>query len=290
MLLSGCCGDSKRAYRDNSNDVVVANNKSTKARNTNIYTQKQDSYPNPRHVPNLQLIKEPEPRYEPKSRCGNPKQYTVFNKTYKVLNSSLGYKEKGYASWYGTKFHGFRTSSGETYDMYAMTAAHKTLPLPTYARVTNLANKRSVIVKINDRGPFCDGRIVDLSYTAASKLGILAGGVGQVEVVAINPKEFKSKPASPTREPNVQLASNNSLQLGAFTVQQNAKNLANKLENLLAKHYGPNQKNYTVNIVKHDLQNQAKKNILYKVTVNSISQDVDLSKLKSILSNLQRND
>ena len=101
---------------------------------------------------------------EPKSRYGNPESYVVFGKRYYVKDSSKGYVETGIASWYGTKFHGRRTSSGETYDMYAMTAAHKTLPLPTYVEVTNLNNGRSIIVKVNDRGRFHEIRIIDLSY------------------------------------------------------------------------------------------------------------------------------
>lgn len=128
------------------------------------------------------------PKVEPKSKYGNPKSYVVFGKRYHTLSSSKGYVEQGIASWYGTKFHGRRTSSGETYDMYAMTAAHKTLPLPTYARVTNKKNGRSIIVRINDRGPFHENRIIDLSYAAATKLGIVTKGTGLVEVRAIDPR------------------------------------------------------------------------------------------------------
>lgn len=128
------------------------------------------------------------PKVEPKSKYGNPKSYVVFGKRYYTLPFSKGYVEQGIASWYGTKFHGRRTSSGETYDMYAMTAAHKTLPLPTYARVTNKKNGRSIIVRINDRGPFHDNRIIDLSYAAATRLGIVTMGTGLVEVRAIDPR------------------------------------------------------------------------------------------------------
>ena len=116
------------------------------------------------------------PKAEPKSKYGNPKSYVVFGQRYHTLPTAKGYVEQGIASWYGTKFHGRRTSSGETYDMYAMTAAHKTLPLPTYARVTNKKNGRSIIVRINDRGPFHENRIIDLSYAAATKLGIVTTG------------------------------------------------------------------------------------------------------------------
>lgn len=124
---------------------------------------------------------------EPYSKYGNPPSYEVNGKRYYTSKTSAGYIERGLASWYGTKFHGKRTSSGEAYDMYAMTAAHKTLPLPTYAEVTNLSNNKKVIVRINDRGPFHGDRIIDLSYTAALKLGIVGTGTGRVEVRALDP-------------------------------------------------------------------------------------------------------
>ena len=127
------------------------------------------------------------PKEEPKSRYGNPKSYVVFDKRYYVMESNKGFVEKGIASWYGTKFHGRRTSSGETYDMYAMTAAHKNLPLPTYVEVTNLKNGKKIIVKVNDRGPFHENRIIDLSYTAATKLDIVKNGTGLVEIRAVGP-------------------------------------------------------------------------------------------------------
>ncbi len=122
------------------------------------------------------------PRAEPRSRNGNPPFYEVFGKRYFVLSSSVGYRERGVASWYGPGFHQVRTSTGEAYDMYGMTAAHKTLPLPAYVRVTNLQNGRSVVVRVNDRGPFVGNRIIDLSYTAAAKLDMLRNGTAMVEV------------------------------------------------------------------------------------------------------------
>ena len=117
-------------------------------------------------------LKNPKPTYIPLSRYGNPTTYSIAGKTYKVLPQAEGYQAQGIASWYGTKFHQKRTSSGEIYDMYALTAAHKTLPLPSYVKVKNLNNGREAIVKVNDRGPFHANRIIDLSYAAASKLGI----------------------------------------------------------------------------------------------------------------------
>jgi rare lipoprotein A len=127
------------------------------------------------------------PRVEPRSRYGNPPFYDVFGKRYYVLSSSVGYWERGVASWYGPGFHKERTSTGEPYDMYGMTAAHKTLPLPAYVRVTNLENGRSVVVRVNDRGPFVGNRIIDLSYTAAAKLDMLRNGTAMVDVRAIDP-------------------------------------------------------------------------------------------------------
>ncbi|MBS0612890.1 MAG: septal ring lytic transglycosylase RlpA family protein [Proteobacteria bacterium] len=127
------------------------------------------------------------PKVEPRSRYGNPAFYDVFGKRYYVMASSLGYVERGVASWYGPGFHAVRTSTGEPYDMYGMTAAHKTLSLPTYVRVTNLENNRSIVVRVNDRGPFVGNRIIDLSYTAAAKLDMLRKGTAFVEVRAIDP-------------------------------------------------------------------------------------------------------
>ena len=128
------------------------------------------------------------PKVEPLSRFGNPSYYEVFGKRYYVLSSSVAYLERGVASWYGPGFHQVRTSSGETYDMYAMTAAHKTLPLPAYVRVTNLENGKSVVVRVNDRGPFVGNRIIDLSYTAAARLDMLRNGTAMVEVRGIDPR------------------------------------------------------------------------------------------------------
>jgi len=134
------------------------------------------------------------PKDEPLSKYGNPPSYEVFGKRYYTRPSSQDFVERGIASWYGEDFHGKRASSGETYDMFAMTAAHKELPLPTYARVTNLENGRSVVVKINDRGPFHANRVIDLSWVAASKLRITAKGTGLVEVRAIDPANPEALP------------------------------------------------------------------------------------------------
>lgn len=127
-----------------------------------------------------------EPRNLPKSAWGNAPTYKVFGKQYSVMDSSRGFREQGIASWYGSKFHGRQTSNGDVYNMYDMTAAHKHLPLPTFVRVTNLANNKQLVVKVNDRGPFVDDRIIDLSYGAAAQLGMLDTGTAPVEIVAIS--------------------------------------------------------------------------------------------------------
>jgi rare lipoprotein A len=126
------------------------------------------------------------PRREPRSKYGNGPVYEVLGKRYRVMPSSRGYQQRGVASWYGRKFHGNLTSNREVYDMYKMTAAHKTLPLPTYVRVRNLRNDRSIIVRVNDRGPFVHNRIIDLSYAAALKLDMVSDGTSMVEVTAID--------------------------------------------------------------------------------------------------------
>ncbi len=132
------------------------------------------------------LPADPVPRAEPRSRYGNGPIYEVYGRPYRVLDSSFGYRERGVASWYGRKFHGRPTSSRERYDMHALTAAHRTLPLPTYVRVRNLQNGRSVVVRVNDRGPFVDNRLIDLSYAAARRLALVRDGVGLVDVPALS--------------------------------------------------------------------------------------------------------
>lgn len=168
-------------------------------------------------------IAEPVPRTEPRSARGNPPFYEVLGKRYFVLASADGYVERGVASWYGPGFHAANTSNGERYDMYAMTAAHKTLPLPSYVRVTNLRNGRSVVVRVNDRGPFKDGRIIDLSYSAAAKLDMVREGTTFVEVRALAPRQD----AAPTQAPPA--ASALFVQAGAFARQDNAERLLAQL-------------------------------------------------------------
>ena len=130
-------------------------------------------------------VPSPIPRAEPRSRYGNPANYEVFGVNYQVMDSARGYDQQGKASWYGPGFHGKLTSTRETYDMYAMTAAHKSLPLPCYVEVTNLQNGRQIVVRVNDRGPFVEGRIIDLSYVAAQKLDMIEAGTAPVRVRAL---------------------------------------------------------------------------------------------------------
>lgn len=136
----------------------------------------------------IEAVPDAVPIPEPRSRYGNPPEYEVDGVTYRVMEGSEGYEEEGMASWYGEQFHGRRTSSGEPYDMYAMTAAHRSLPLPTYVEVTNLENGRTVVVRVNDRGPFHQDRIIDVSYVAARKLGLVGPGTAPVRVRALEAK------------------------------------------------------------------------------------------------------
>ncbi|NCF72466.1 MAG: septal ring lytic transglycosylase RlpA family protein [Gammaproteobacteria bacterium] len=188
------------------------------------------------------------PRDEPRSKYGNGRdlgngpQYEVFNTTYTVMPSSAGYQERGVASWYGKKFHGNLTSNREVYDMYEMTAAHKTLPLPTYVRVTNLRNNQSIVVRVNDRGPFVNNRIIDLSYAAALKLDMVRDGTSLVEVTAINfdkpagTQQGGDRPTSSRQPPKPSIVSTPAVstnriyvQVGAFGERENAARRLAKL-------------------------------------------------------------
>ena len=166
-----------------------------------------------------------------KSKLGNPSSYVVFGKRYYVLDSSDGFVQRGIASWYGTKFHGRSTSSGEVYNMHAMTAAHKTLPIPVYVHVKNLDNGRSMVVRVNDRGPFVSGRIIDLSYAAAKKLGVDGPGTANVEISTLGPGQarptsvVRAVPLSKDLQPDIPLF----IQMGSFSSHVNASNLVRNL-------------------------------------------------------------
>ena len=194
----------------------------------------EDDGPHRRAQVDVARVPDAVPRDEPPSAGGN-RPYTVFGVSYRPLASARGYRERGVASWYGKKFHGRLTSNGERYDMYAMTAAHKTLPLPSYVRVRNLNNGKSVIVRVNDRGPFRENRLIDLSYAAASRIGIVGTGTGIVEVEAVSGDEpavrVATAPAPVAIIPSAQAASAPQLylQAGAFTSRDNAEALRNRL-------------------------------------------------------------
>lgn len=188
-----------------------------------------DDGPEDNPPPNLHLVPDAVPKTEP-LRSANMQPYVALGKTFKPMTELTPYKKRGIASWYGRRYHGNNTASGEVYDMYAMTAAHPTLPLPSYARVTNLDNGKTVIVRLNDRGPFLADRVIDLSYTAAYKLGILAAGSGRVEIESIIPEGDSmalalSKPSKslPVADSNAEMALVY-LQLGAFGSPDNARN------------------------------------------------------------------
>lgn len=239
-------------------------------------TPYRDSGPAPGSI-DVSSIPDAVPRVEPRSKYGNPSSYVVNGRRYHVLASSKGYVERGIASWYGRKFQGRRTSSGETYDMYGMTAAHKELPLPSYVQVTNLRNSRSVIVKVNDRGPFHENRLIDLSYTAAAKLGIIKTGTGLVEVRAIDPRNFHGK--GHTMEVrsggggrHSDAATDFYIQVGAFSNLINAENLRMRLADL------------TLGMV-HITEAVVKGTHVYRVRIGPIS-DVDVA--DRIVSELRR--
>jgi rare lipoprotein A len=175
----------------------------------------------------LNEIKDAQPIEEPITKAGNKSPYTQFGVTYKIMPSSFGYREIGNASWYGSKFHGRHTSNGEIYNMYLMTAAHKTLPIPTYVRVTRLDTQQTIIVRVNDRGPFHDQRIIDLSYAAAVKLGFSESGTAEVLVEAID----ASVPLSTTDKKAY-------LQIGAFDKPESAIKFAAKFDNQLTAPIG----------------------------------------------------
>jgi rare lipoprotein A len=209
--LSGCSSEPQRAGAPSSTPILPK------------------AAPAPSQAPGTAQTPDAVPRVEPRSRYGNPPFYEVFGKRYYVLSSSSAYVERGVASWYGPGFHKIRTSTGELYDMYGMTAAHKTLPLPAYVRVTNLQNGRSAVVRVNDRGPFVGNRIIDLSYTAAAKLDMLRNGTAMVEVRAIDPSVPTGAPAAtaPAAPP---LDTSLFVQAGAFADPANALRLAARLQ------------------------------------------------------------
>jgi len=223
LVLAGC---GSAPQREESPAVPSASSAPAPARGAYY----KDDGPGANPPANFALIADAVPKAESAHRFAN-RPYQVFGKDYVPLASHAPFKQTGMASWYGRRFHGSATSSGEIYDMYGMTAAHPTLPIPSYARVTNLANGRSVVVRINDRGPFHSDRVIDLSYTAAYKLGYAEAGSARVQVervfpgqdaqVAMTPAAAKPQEAP---EATVAEAKGTYLQLGAFSARESAEN------------------------------------------------------------------
>ena len=243
-LLSVCCIGLVAC----STTTSTTTSTSTTHDNRTAWQKSKDSAPAQRiDVSNL---KDAQPKPVVRTRAGNKPVYTVLGKTYRVLPDSKGYRERGYASWYGTKFHGRRTANGEIYDMHAMTAAHKTLPIPSYVRVTHVGNGRSIVVRVNDRGPFHGDRIIDLSYAAAIKLGYDKQGVALVDVVDVTPtnSDVQANTLQATAPTVVAAAANKAsvvvdasrigaagvyLQLGAFQKAVAAEKVLAKVQPLL---------------------------------------------------------
>ncbi len=230
LLLSACAGHKPRS--DAASPATPQSARSapppgeTSRSQAERYREEHDSGPSAPAV-DVSKLAEPVPKVEPRARYGNSPSYTVLGQTYHLLPDVHGYVERGIASWYGNKFHGYMTSSLEPYDMYQFSAAHKTLPLPSYARVTNLDNGKSVVVRINDRGPFHENRLIDLSYAAAVRIGIWPKGTGLVEVRAIDPAHPDATPAPLPRSVTAQAGSQHIyLQLGAFGDRANAERVA----------------------------------------------------------------
>lgn len=272
VLLSGCASNKK-----SSADY-------DKASGGGRYTILKDHAPD--HDVKVDHLPDLVPKWEQKSRGGNKSPYEVWGKKYWVMKSAQGYVAEGTASWYGMKFHGHTTSNGETYDMYAFSAAHKTLPIPTYLKVTNLDNQRSVIVRVNDRGPFHGDRLIDLSYAAAIRLGYQKKGLAHVRIEAITPPKGgvyqpSSVPSTVARKepsPPVVLTSApvekslpskvgtsvfTHLQLGAFSTQEAAERLRTQLFSVF-------DTQINVKIVKQT-------DALYKVLVGPYTSNVELS-------------
>lgn len=222
---------------------------------TGRYQHAQDFLPNP--ILDPASLKDAEVKAEPLSSMGNPRRYTVLGQEYAVMSQGAGFKQQGFASWYGMKFHGHATSNGEIYDVYQMTAAHKTLPIPSYVKVTRLDNQESVIVRVNDRGPFHEGRIVDLSYAAAVKLGIHKMGTAAVSLDVIS---------APSKGPEKWL------QVVALSNEQSAKALQQKLQAL---------QQWPVDIITNNTRS------LHKVRIGPIPEGQEVDKVISILNNNQ---
>lgn len=246
------------------------------------YKHAQDFEPDERSIAHL---KEPIPRYERPTKQGNPTQYTVWGKRYYVMKSAQGFSQTGLASWYGMKFHGHKTSNGEIYNVYKFSAAHKNLPLPTYVRVTRLDNNKSVIVRVNDRGPFHANRIIDLSYAAAVRLGMHKQGTARVKIETVTSAQPKPsitpKPTAPsTHIPTASKTSNlNSynpnhrwVQVGAYRNLHSAFSLKKNWQTRIRPHTFPVQ------------VYESKSHLgLYRIHIGPIQNGVQLNKFLTYL-------
>lgn len=237
LSLSGCASTSQFNSSDQFDVASVSSPKSS-SQSGGYYL---DDGPGDNPPDNLDAIPDAVPKFEP-LREVNMRPYEALGKTYRPMTALKPYRQRGMASWYGRRYHGNPTATGETYDMYEMTAAHPTLPLPSYARVTRVSSGKSIIVRINDRGPFLADRLIDLSYTAAHKLDIIGDGSGEVIVETILPREhdprhFASVPVKrkPTTEPAPPAFTSAYLQLGAFGTAHKARNHLAEIQQRIPK-------------------------------------------------------
>ena len=232
LTLTACSSNSTRPAAREGGSRGTSWRDNTGLSQSKRYHHSNDSTPDIAGV-DFSKIPEPVPEVLPLSRYGNKSPYSVNGQSYRVLPSAAGYDERGIASYYGTKFNGYKTSSFETYDMYKFSAASKVLPLPSFARVTNLENGKSVIVRVNDRGPFVPNRIIDLSLAAAVRIGIWPRGTGLVEVQGIDPAHPTAEPAPVTAvTPRTGKPPQLYVQVGAFADAGNAERLASRLRGL----------------------------------------------------------
>jgi rare lipoprotein A len=240
-VLAACSANQKHETASSGAPSARAAQASAPERRGGYY---KDDGPGEHPPDNLDALPDAMPKLEPLSRFAN-RPYSVFGVSYVPATSLRPYKERGLASWYGRKFHNQKTSTGEVYDMYAMTAAHPTLPLPSYVRVTSLATGRSVVVRVNDRGPFHAGRIIDLSYAAAYRIGIAQAGSGEVEVESVFPSGAPQQPvlplptlasteAAPAPIPVNAAPGGFVVQLGAFANNVNAQAFVERVANQIA--------------------------------------------------------
>ena len=234
----------------------------------------------PRQDRDVSTVPDAIPKLEPVTKAGNKNPYQALGKTYHLLPGNHGYKARGFASWYGSKFHGKKTANGETYDMFAMTAAHPTLRIPAYVRVTNLDNGRQVVVRVNDRGPFLHDRLIDLSYAAAKKLGYADKGLARVEVEYIDPRpQQQAQPQlEPVRPParNTQpMESGAYLQLAIFSTAKPALQMQARVRKL---------SKYPVLMT----INQGTKGLLYKVLIGPLVGPAEQQRVKQLLQKQEK--